>query len=75
MHVDVSRPDHVRLWLRRHEPEPASPLRVAIELLFRGIAIGFGIGLLLMVGAHAVVAEIAIIGVIAIAAALLSWEA
>jgi hypothetical protein len=75
MHVDVRRPDRVRFWLRSHEPPPSSPSRVGLELIVRGLATGFGIGLLLMVGAHAIVAELAVIGVIAIGVALLSWEA
>jgi len=53
----------------------SSPVRVGLELILRGLATGFGIGLLLMVVAHAIVAELAVIGVIAIGVALLSWEA
>ena len=75
MRVDVRRPDQVRLGLRSHEPPTSSWARVGLELVGRGLATGFGIGLLLMVGAHAIVAELAIIGVIAIGVALLSWEA
>ena len=75
MHVDVRRPDQVRVWLRGHESPTSSPVRVGLELILRGLATGFGIGLLLMVGAHAIVAELAVIGVIAIGVALLSWDA
>jgi hypothetical protein len=75
MHVDVRRPDRIRLQMRQAEPPPESATRTGLELVVRGLITGFGVGLLLMVGAHAVIAEIAIIGVVAIAVALLSWEA
>ncbi len=75
MHVEIRPPDHVRVWLRGHEPAPSSAARMWFELVVRGVALGFGVGLLVVVGTRAMVAELAIVGVVAIAAALLSWEA
>jgi hypothetical protein len=75
MHVDVRRPDRIRLGVRQEEqPSSGSTQRVWLELAVRGLATGFGVGLLVMAGSHAAVAEVAVIGVIAIGAALLSWE-
>jgi hypothetical protein len=75
MHVEIRPPDQVRVWMRRREPAPSSAARMWFELAARGVALGFGVGLLLVVGTRAMVAELAIVGVVAIAAALLSWEA
>ena len=74
MHVDVRPPDHVHLGLRRQEPTKSSPTLPGVELIARGLATGFGVGLLLMVGTQAGVAQLAVLGVIAIAAAFLSWD-
>jgi hypothetical protein len=74
MHVDVRRPDRVRFSVRERDAESWSTRRVVLELAVRGLATGFGVGLLVMAGSHAAVAEVAVIGVIAIGAALLSWE-
>ena len=74
MHVDVRRPDRIRVGVRRKEPSSGTTRRVWLELASRGLATGFGVGLLVAAGAHAAVAEVAVIGVIAIGAALLSWE-
>ena len=74
MHVDVRRPDRIRFGIREEDPSAASTRHVWLELAARGLATGFGVGLLAMAGAHAAVAEVAVIGVIALGAALLSWE-
>jgi hypothetical protein len=74
MHVDVRRPERIRLAIRHQEPPPRSTRAVLLELAARGLATGFGVGLLLMAGAHAAIAEVAVIGVIAIGVAFLSWE-
>jgi len=74
MHVEVHRPDRIRFGLRRGERSSGSTRGVWLELAARGLATGFGVGLLVMAGSHAAVAEVAVIGVIAIGAALLSWE-
>ena len=73
MHVEVGRPERIRLSLR-NEQRPPRTRRVWVELVARGLATGFGAGLLVMAGARAAIAEVAVIGVIAIGAALLSWE-
>jgi hypothetical protein len=74
MHVDVHRPERIRLAIRGQEARERATRRLWLELVVRGLATGFGVGLLVMAGAHAAVAEIAVIGVIAIGAALLSWD-
>jgi hypothetical protein len=74
MHVDVRRPDRIRFGVRQEEQSSGSTRSVWLELAARGLATGFGVGLLVMAGSHAAVAEVAVIGVIAIGAALLSWE-
>ena len=75
MSVDVRPPDRIDVWVRRRNTRSAAVAHPLIELVLRALATGFGAGLLLMVGAHAVVAEVATIGIIAIAAALVNWEA
>jgi hypothetical protein len=74
MHVEVRRPDRIRFGVRREERASRSIRSVWLELAARGLATGFGVGLLAMAGSRAAVADVAVIGVIAIGAALLSWE-
>src|SRR5262245_9306631 len=77
MHVDVRRPDRIRIAVRQEEQSSGSTRRVWLELAARGLARGCGGRLRALGRAHAPAAAgagVAVIGVIAIGAALLSWD-
>lgn len=73
MAVDLRAPDHVQFRIagvRRRRDDLPGWLGVTI----RGLLTGFGTALVLAGGSHAAVESVAAIGVLALGAALVSWD-
>ena len=79
MALPLARPDHIRVrildggrsslsFARRHRPV----VRAAVEVVGRGLAVGVGLGILLIAGPGA--ASLTALGILALGAALLSWD-
>jgi F0F1-type ATP synthase assembly protein I len=75
MAIDLHRPSRVRVGVRSEARRPGRSIAaVAIPVVLRGLTVGVGVGILLATGAHAGPASIAALGVLALGAALLSWD-
>lgn len=76
MTVPLRAPDHVRVRIASHEPPSAKrgSLGLLLDVTLRGILTGAGAGLVAFAGDRAGVGSIAAIGVLALGAALVSWD-
>jgi hypothetical protein len=73
MAVDLRAPEHIHFRVagsRRRRDELPGWLGVTV----RGLLTGFGTALVLVGGAHAAVESVAAVGVLALGAALVSWD-
>ena len=75
MAINVQRPRDIKVRIARPpselaEPKPSRSLALAVA--GRAVLIGIAVGILLMTGSG--MASIAFVGVMALGAALLSWE-
>jgi uncharacterized membrane protein YedE/YeeE len=73
MAIDVQRPTNTKVRIAgASHPRLDRPESLAVAMAWRGLLIGIAIGILLVTGSG--IASIAFVGVIALGAALLSWE-
>ena len=76
MAIELHRPTDIRIGAarrpRRSFSGGAAPKTSALDVAVRGLLAGVGIGILLV--AHAGLASIPVLGVLALGAALLSWD-
>ena len=78
MALPLARPDHIRV--RLIDPVPAtsssavnrSAARVVVGAVVRGLAVGLGLGLLMVAGSSA--ASLTVIGIVALGAAMAGWD-
>jgi hypothetical protein len=76
MAVELRRPTHVRFGGTTRQdtaPHGTSATSLALDVVVRGLLIGVGIGVLLT-SAQAGIASIAVLGLLALGAALLGWD-
>jgi F0F1-type ATP synthase assembly protein I len=76
MDVQLRRPTKVHFGVatpREESRSRSSAVSLALDVVLRGLLIGVGIGVLLMT-AHAGIASITVLGLLALGAALLSWD-
>ncbi len=76
MTVRLRTPDHIRVRFASHETTPAKAgsLGLLIDVTLRGLLTGAGAGLVAFAGDRAGVGSVAAIGVLALGAALVSWD-
>jgi hypothetical protein len=75
MAIQLHRPTDIRIGTAHHAGRLARRHSVApraLDIAIRGLLAGVGIGILLV--AHAGLASIPVLGVLALGAALLSWD-
>jgi hypothetical protein len=75
MAIELHRPTNVRIGTARRPGPPAHRRALTprvVDVAIRGLLAGAGIGILLV--AHAGFASIPVLGVLALGAALLSWD-
>jgi predicted lipid-binding transport protein (Tim44 family) len=78
MALPLARPDHIRV--RLIDPLPAtaasaasrSVARVVVGAVVRGLAVGLGLGLLIVAGSGA--ASLTVAGIVALGAAMAGWD-
>ena len=77
MAVDVQRVHHPRIGLvnrDRSDGHRLSTIRTAAPVTLRGLLVGLGTGVLVLSSHQPGVASVTILGVLALGAALLSWD-
>jgi hypothetical protein len=78
MALPLARPDHIRVRLIEPRTMRSSSVagrtvaRVVVGGLSRGLAVGLGLGLLIVAGSGA--ASLTVIGIVALGAAMASWD-
>jgi hypothetical protein len=76
MALPLARPDHIRVRLIEPRTMPSvagrTVARVVVGGLSRGLAVGLGLGLLIVAGSGA--APLTVIGIVALGAAMASWD-
>jgi hypothetical protein len=76
MAVELRRPTDIRFGgttRQGTEPDGTSTMSLVLDVVVRGLLIGIGIGVLLT-SAQAGIAAITVLGLLALGAALLSWD-
>jgi hypothetical protein len=79
MAIQLERPTGIRVGFVTvaDEPKERSPLarfEAGMAMVARGFVLGIGLGIVLIVGGRAPLAEVTALGIVAIGAALLSWD-
>jgi len=80
MAIQLERPTGIRVGFvtnaddRPAEESPLARLEAGMAMIARGFVLGIGLGIVLIVGGRAPLAEVTALGIVAIGAALLSWD-
>ena len=77
MAIELRRPHHLRIGVARApEATPRRPtlIGVSASIALRGLLVGMGIGTLLMTSGQSGVASLTVLGVLALGAAMMSWD-
>ena len=75
----LQRPSRIRVGFASAEDDhradrgPLEFLEAAMAIAARGFVLGIGLGIVMVVGGHAPLAELTALGIVAIGAAFLSW--
>lgn len=78
MALPLARPDHIRVRLIEPRATPSSSAAgrpagsVVVGAVLRGLAVGLGLGLLIVAGTGA--ASLTVIGIVALGAAMAGWD-
>ena len=74
MAVDLRSPEHIRIRLAGAAVRPGGTRSEWLGIVIRGLLTGIGTALVLLGGAHAAVISVVAIGILALGAALVSWD-